>query len=80
MTLEGRKRIVERAKSLSDEELENEYYAAVFDSLGSEIEAMYEFGYDIADIIAQEKYERDLCTKADILEAVCRERGIKLWE
>ena len=68
------------ARSLSDSELEKEYYDASYDCLGSEAEEMYERGWDIDDIIERDKYERDLGVKADILEAICVERGIKLWE
>ena len=68
------------ANGLSDEELEKNYYEATFDCLGSVAEEMYECGYDMADILEQEKYERDLMVKADILEGICMERGIKLWE
>lgn len=68
------------ARQLSDQELEEEYYKAALDSLGSEAEEMYDRGYDPADIREQEKYEKYKCEKADILESVCVERGIKLWE
>ncbi len=52
----------------------------MFDSLGSQTEEMYERGYDIADIREREKYERWLSRRSDMLEDICRERGIKLWE
>lgn len=68
------------ARQLSDQELEDEYYRAALGSLGSEAEEMYDRGYDLADIAEQERYEMYICEKADILEAVCVERGIKLWE
>ena len=72
-------RLTKWARSLSNEELEQEYYNAVFDSLGSETEEMYEHGYDIQDIIEQEQYEKYLGEKSDILCKICGERGIKLW-
>lgn len=72
--------LIQWANTLSDEELKNEYYDAVFRCLGSEAEEMYERGYDVADIIEREKYERDLMAKSDILEHLCVERGIKIWE
>jgi hypothetical protein len=71
---------VKWANSLSDAELEKNYYESVLDCLGSEAEEMYDRGYDMADILEQEKCERDLMVKADILEGICMERGIKLWE
>ena len=80
MTRTEKNHLFKWARSLSNEELEDEYYKAVFDNLGSETEEMYERGYDIADIKEQEKYERYLATKSDILGMVCEERGIKLWE
>lgn len=66
--------------TLTDEELKKEYYDAVFKTLGSQAEEMYERGYDIADICEREKYERWLSRRSDMLEDICRERGIALWE
>lgn len=80
MTRAERYRLVLWTQTLSDEELEEEYYKAVFKSLGSEAEEMYELGYDIQDIIEQERYEKDLIKTAHILGKICEERGIKLWE
>lgn len=68
------------AGNLTDEELEDEYYRSVLDSLGSQIDEMYELGYDIRDIKECESYERYLCEKADILGSLCEKRGIRLWE
>lgn len=75
-----RKQLLKWAEGLSNEELENEYYSAVYDSLGTETETMYELGYDIRDIKEREEYEKYLRKKADILEDICLERNIKLWE
>lgn len=72
--------LIEWAKTLTDEELEKEYYASVLDTLGTQCEEMYERGYDIRDIIEREKHEKYLAEKCDILEALCDERGIKLWK
>ena len=66
--------------TLTDEELKKEYYDALYDSLGSQTEEMYERGYDIVDILEREKYERWLSRRSNMLEAICRERGINLWE
>lgn len=66
--------------TLTDEQLKEEYYDAVFKTLGSQAEEMYERGYDIADILEREKYERWLSRQSDMLEAICSERGIVLWE
>lgn len=72
--------IIKWAKTLTNEKLEKEYYDSVFDSLGSQIEIMYERGYDMSDIIEREKHERFICERSDILGYLCEERGIKLWE
>lgn len=80
MTRKERNTLVKWAKGLSDAELETEYYNAVYDSLGSQTEAMYEMGYDMRDIQDREEYEKFLSNKADILENECSMRGIKLWE
>lgn len=72
--------IIKWAKTLSNEQLEKEYYDSAFDSLGSQVEIMYERGYDMVDIIEREKHERFICERNDILRCLCEERGIKLWE
>ena len=48
--------------------------------MGSQCDDMYELGYDIADIVEREKYEKYLGQRADLLGALCEQRGIKLWE
>jgi hypothetical protein len=68
------------AETLTDEELEKEYYDSVLDSLGSDTEKMYELGYDMVDIQEREKYEKYLCEKSSLLGELCEGRGIKLWE
>ena len=80
MTKSEKNKIIKWASTLIDEELEKEYYNAVFDTLGSQAEAMYEQGWDMQDVIEREKYEKWLGQKADLLEMLCYERGIKLWE
>lgn len=67
------------ANELSDKDLESVYYEAVYDCLRSETEEMYERGYDSIDIAEQEKCEKYLSEKADVLEELCEGRGIKLW-
>lgn len=79
MTKKERNDIIKFAKKLTDEELEKEYYDASYDSLGSITDKMYDFGYDIYDIVEREKYEKYLCQRADLLEYLCEQRGIKLW-
>lgn len=72
--------LIKWAGELPDKELEDAYYDAVCDCLGSETEEMYEQGYDSVDIAEQERYEKYLSEKADVLEELCERRGIKLWE
>ena len=66
--------------TLTDEQLKKEYYDAMYDSLGSQAEEMYERGYDEVDILEREKYEKWLSRQSNMLEMICSERGIKLWE
>lgn len=80
MTKSERTQIIKWVNSLTDEELEEEYYRASWDTLGSQAEEMYERGWDMQDVIEREKYEKWMCQKADLLEQLCYERGIKLWE
>lgn len=80
MTKSERNKIIKWASTLTDGELEEEYYQASWDTLGSQAEAMYEQGWDIQDVIEREKYEKYLGQRANLLESLCYERGIKLWE
>lgn len=80
MNTKEKNAIVKWAANLSNEELEQEYYDAVFDSLGSVTEDMYDLGYDMQDIEEQEEFEEYKCHKADILEKECSKRGVKLWQ
>ena len=80
MTKSERNQIIKWANSLTDDELEKEYYRAVYDTLGSEAEEMYERGYEMSDILEREKFEKWLGEKSDLIEMLCDERGIKLWE
>ena len=72
--------LLEWVNALTDEELEKEYYKSVYDSLGSEADKMYELGYDMVDIKERQEYEKYLADKSRVLEELCEERGIKLWE
>ena len=80
MTKSERNQIIKWANNLTDEELEEEYFTAVWNTLGSDAEEMYERGYDIHDIIEREKYEKWLGKRADLLEQLCYERGIEPWK
>lgn len=80
MTKKERNEIIKWASTLTDEELKGEYYDAVYDTLGSQTEEMYERGYDIQDIIEREKFEKWLDQRCDLIEELCYKRGIKLWE
>ena len=80
MTKSERNKIIQWANTLTNEELEKEYYDGVFDCLGSDAELMYEQGWDMVDIREQEKLEKYQMEKSHILEQLCEERGIKLWQ
>jgi hypothetical protein len=80
MTKSERNQIIKWANTLTDEELEEQYYRAVWDTLGSEAEEMYERGYDMVDILERKKFEKWLGERSDLIEKLCVERGIKLWE
>lgn len=80
MNKREKNKILKWAETLTDEELERKYYDSVFTSLGSEAEEMIERGYDMVDIKERLEYERYLMEKTDVLEMLCEERGIKLWD
>ena len=79
MTKSERNQIIKWANTLTDDELEKEYYRAIYDTLGSQAEAMYEQGWDMQDVIERNEYEKWLNQKCDLLERLCYERGIELW-
>ena len=66
--------------TLTDEQLKKEYYDVTFKTLGSLTEEMYDRGYDIADILEREEYEKELSEQSNMLELLCTERNIELWE
>lgn len=80
MNKSERNSIIKWADSLSNEELEKEYYDCVYSSLGSDTERMYELGYDIRDILEREKHEKFLLQKCSLLRELCDKRDITLWE
>lgn len=80
MTKAERNKIIAWCNTLTDEQLEGEYYDSVYDCLGSQVDEMYERGYDIADIEEREEYEDYLCDRSDVIEMMCEQRGIKLWQ
>ena len=65
--------------TLTDEELEKEYYSTVYDGLDSLCDEMYDRGYPIEDIQERAKFERYLSKREDMLRVICSERKIKLW-
>ena len=79
MTKSEKNEIIKWSNSVSNEELERTYYDTVYDTLGTQIDDMYELGYDMIDILEREKYEKYMRQKADLLEMLCEKRGIRLW-
>lgn len=72
--------VVKHAETLSDEQLLDEYYDCMFESLGSQCERMYELGYDESDISERSHYEDFIFQKAEILASLCVGRGLRLFE
>ena len=73
MTKSERNQIIKWVNTLTDEELEKEYYDAVFDTLGSQAEKMYERGWDMQDIIEREKYDKGYADgKRDAMDRLVR--------
>jgi len=80
MKKEDKNALIKWAETLSDEELEKKYYDSVYDSLGSQVDEMYERGYDMRDIEERRKYEKYLAEISSLLGQLCEERGIELWK
>ena len=72
--------IIKWANTLNDEELLHACCDATYDCLGSQVDEMIEQGYDLVDIQERRKYEKYLAQKANILQVMCNERGIQVWE
>lgn len=79
MTKSEKNEIIKWSNTVSNEELERTYYDTVSNTLGTQIDDMYELGYDMTDILEREKYEKYMSQKADLLEMLCYKRDIKLW-
>ena len=80
MTHVEKKSIITKCSLMTDEELRDYHDHASFDCLGSQIEDMYDLGYDMADIKEREDYEKYLVEKCDIIEDMLWARGINPWE
>lgn len=76
MKRKERNSIIKWVCTLTDEELEKEYYDAVLDSLGSQTERMYDLGYDISDIRDREDYEKFLEKKAIFLNLYAKNAAL----
>ena len=79
MTKSEKNEIIKWSNTVSNEELERTYYDTVYDTLGTQIDDMYELDYDMTDILEREKYEKYMSQKVDLLEMLCVKRDIKLW-
>lgn len=80
MKISEKNGIIKWAATKSDAQLEEEYYSAVYDSLGSQVDDMIELDYDLVDIQERRKYEKFLGEKADLIGWICEQRGIELWK
>ena len=80
MTKSEKNSIIEWVKTLTNDELKKECYKAIYKTIDTQIEEMRERGYSKQDIIERKKYEKYLNQKAELLEQLCYERGIKIWE
>lgn len=75
-----RNNIIKWANTLTNEELEKEYYNHAYLSLGSQADRMYDLGYDMQDVVERQEHEKFIRQKCDLLGQLCEERGIRLWE
>lgn len=80
MTKKERNEWIKWANTLTDEELVKETYKAMKDCCGSLYDRMYDLGYDLQDISERADFEKFSGEKYDLLEDLCIQRGIKLWE
>ena len=80
MRVGERNKILQKVAYMNDEQLEQEYYDSVYRTLGSQAEIMEERGYEEIDIKERRAYEKYQDEYADLLQVICTQRGIKLWE
>lgn len=80
MLKKDKQAIYEWAAGLNDEQLKKEWWDTISKTLGSQAEEMYERGYDIEDIREQQKIEKYYSEESELLENLCKKRGITVWE
>ena len=80
MKVKEKNEILKWAAGVSDKDLESEYYKAIYDSLEYKAEEMYEHCYNVIDIQEELDRVKHDVERADLIEWLCEQRGIKLWE
>ena len=68
--------LIKWADELSDKDLEDAYYDAVYDCLGSETEKMYELGYDPIDIQNKKNVKSILAKKLICWKSYAKDEGL----
>lgn len=63
---------------MSDKTLVDNTVELIYKSLGSQVNEMYERGYDLKDIIERQKYEKYISEKTALFQRCCTIRGIDL--
>lgn len=63
---------------MSDNTLVENTIELIYKTLGSKVNEMYERGYDLRDIIEQQKYEKFISEKSALFQRCCTIRGIDL--
>lgn len=79
MKLKEKNSIIKEYSALSDDDLVSAYEDLVLCSLGSQVEDMYDLGYDMRDIKERAAYEKYLVEKCDVLEGLLSERNLVPW-
>lgn len=80
MTYRERIAIYTECSLMSDEKLIDYYHKKCLLSLGSQVEDMYNLGYDMVDIEERISYEKYLIEELDIIVGLLKKRNLDPWK
>lgn len=80
MRLDQKKSTIKECNSMNDDQLIDYYHETLFRTLGSQVEEMYDRGYEMADIKERISFEKYLREKCDVIMDVLRKRNLDPWE
>lgn len=80
MRLDQKKLIIKECNSMNDDQLIDYYHEILLRTLGSQVEDMYNLGYDMVDVEERISYEKYLIEELDIIEGLLKQRNLDPWK